>query len=325
VVQRMQAAMQDRYGGPDALEVQETEVPTIGDDGVLVRVRASSVNAVDWHLMRGQPLLARMGEGFRRPKTTIRGIDVAGTVEAVGKDVTELQPGDKVFGNRSGAFAELVAGRVRNFVPKPANLTFEEAAAMPVAATTALQGVRDHGHVDAGQRVLVLGGGGGVGSFTVQIAKAFGAQVTATTSAPKLEMVRALGADDVVDYTREDVTRTGRRFDVVLDVGGYARLKDLRRVCAPPGAVVLVGAGSAKLSSIAAGIITAKLRSRFRGERTAFYLATPNRDDLLVLAELARDGRIRSVIDRTYPLSEVAAAVGYMETGQAHGKVVITI
>jgi NADPH:quinone reductase-like Zn-dependent oxidoreductase len=321
----MKAIFQDRYGSPDVLRLRDVEMPTIGDDGVLVRVRASSVNAMDWHLMRGHPYLARMGQGLRRPKQTIPGTDVAGIVEAVGRDVTELRAGDEVFGARSGAYAEYVAGRVRNFVPKPANLSFEQAAAIPVAAITALQALRDQGHVQPGQGVLIIGAGGGVGSFSVELAKAFGATVTAATSTSNLELVRSIGADEVVDYTRTDVTRSGQRFDVVLDVGGYRSLRDLARVAAPKGTVVPVGAGKATTLGIVSGIVAGQVRRRVLGQRMGFFVGKITRDDLLVLAQLAADGKITPVIDRRHPLADVASAIRYAETGQARGKVVITV
>jgi NADPH:quinone reductase-like Zn-dependent oxidoreductase len=322
----MQALVQERYGPPAAvLTLREVERPTIGDDGILVRVRASSANAMDWHLVRGTPILVRLSEGLLRPKQTTPGVDVAGVVEAVGREVTELKPGDEVFGARSGAMAEYVAGRLRDFVRKPANLTFEQAAAIPVAATTALQGLRDHGHVEAGQSVLVLGAGGGVGSFAVQLAKAFGATVTATTSPASVEAVRSIGADRVIDYTREDVTRGGQRFDLVLDVGGYGSLGALGRIVTDAGTIVVVGAGDARLLGIVAGIVEGKLRSRLRGQRIVNYLARTNRDDLLLLADLAAAGKITPVIDRSYPLAEAGQAIRYVETGQARGKVVITV
>jgi 2-desacetyl-2-hydroxyethyl bacteriochlorophyllide A dehydrogenase len=321
----MKAIVQTGYGSPDVLELRDVELPVIGDDGVLVRVSASSVNAQDWHLLRGQPRVARLmpGFGLRRPQRAVPGADVAGVVEAVGKNVTELRPGDEVFGARSGAFAEYVAGRVPNFAPKPANLSFEQAAAMPVAAITALQALRDHGHVEAGQRVLILGAGGGVGSFAVQLATAFGATVTAVTTTHKLEMVHSIGADEAIDHTRDDVTRSGRRFDVILDVGGYASLPLVNRSLAPGGTAVLVGAGN--VARVAARLVAAKVRSRLLGQRLIFFLAHVTRDDLLVLADLAAAGKIVPVIDRTYPLREAPEAVRYFGTGQAGGKVVITV
>lgn len=321
----MQAVTQDRYGSPDVLRLRDVPRPEIGDDGVLVRVRAVSLNAVDWHLMRGAPFVARLGEGLRTPKQTIPGVDVAGVVEAVGKDVTELAVGDEVFGARNGSLAELLAGRVRNFVPKPENLTFEEAAAIPVAATTALQAIRDQGGLQAGQTVLVDGAGGGVGSYTVQIAKAFGGHVTATTSGSKVEMVRGLGADEVLDYERVDPTRLDRRFDLVLDVGGYRSNGALRRIVTPAGTIVGVGAGSSRLVPLLLGMADAMVRSRVLKQRVKFFLARTNRADLLVLRDLAAAGRVRPVIERTYPLSQVADAMRAIESGQVAGKVVVTV
>jgi NADPH:quinone reductase-like Zn-dependent oxidoreductase len=321
----MRAIVQDRYGSPDVLRLSDVEMPTIGDDGVLVRVRATSINAMDWHLVRGRPYMARVGTGLRRPKQAIPGTDVAGTVEAVGRDVTELHPGDEVFGARSGAYAEYVAGRVRNFVLKPANLSFEQAAAIPVAAITALQALRDHGRVQPGQRVLIIGAGGGVGSFSVELAKAFGATVTAATSTSNLELVRAIGADEVVDYTRTDITRSGQQFDVVLDVGGYRSLRDLARIAAPQGTVVPVGAGKATTLGIVSGIVVGQIRRRVLGQRMGFFVGKITREDLLVLAQLATDGKIVPVIDRYYPLAEIADALRHAETGKARGKIVTTI
>lgn len=322
---RMRAIVQDRYGGPETLALRDIDIPTVGDDGVLVRVHATSVNAADWHLVRGRPYFARLTTGVRRPKRGVPGSDVAGVVEAVGRDVTELRPGDEVFGAREGAFAEYVLGRVRDFVPKPAGLGFEQAAAIPLAATTALQALRDQGQLRPGQRVLVLGAGGGVGSFAVQLAKALGAEVTATTSPRHLEMVRAIGADEVVDYTREDVTRNGPRFDLILDVGGYRSLGDLRRASAPGGTIVVVGAGNGSSAGLVAKLSAARLRSRFLGQRMRFFVAHTTRADLLVLREHAEGGRLVPVIERTYELAEIAAAVRHAETGQARGKVVVRV
>jgi NADPH:quinone reductase-like Zn-dependent oxidoreductase len=321
----MKAIVQDRYGSSGVLTLRDLGIPAIGDDGVLVRVRASSVNAMECHLIRGRPYFLRLTTGLRTPKRAVPGTDVAGVVAAVGQSVTEFRPGDEVFGARSGAYAEYVAGRVRNFVPKPASLTFEQAAAIPVAAITALQALRDKGRVKAGQRVLILGAGGGVGSFAVQIAKADGAAVTAATSTGHLDMVRSIGADEVVDYTRLNAIRSGRRYDLVLDVGGFASLGDLGRAVVPGGTVVLVGAGKASSLRIVAGMLAARLRSRLRGQRIVSFQASITREDLLVLGDLAAGGKIAPVIDRSYPLRETAEAVRYVETGQARGKVVITV
>jgi NADPH:quinone reductase-like Zn-dependent oxidoreductase len=320
----MKAVVLDRYGSPDALDVQDIEVPAVPHDGVLVRVRASSVNAVDWHEMRGMPILVRMSEGWRRPKQRVRGVDVAGVVESVGKDVTELRPGDEVFGTRAGALAEYVLGRVRNFVPKPPNLSFEEAAAAPVAGITALQAVRDKGQVRPGQRVAINGAGGGVGSFTVQIAKAFGATVTATSRAENLEMLRSIGADQVVDYTREDFTRGAEPYDVIFDIGGRS-LRDLRRALTPEGIAVLIGSPNPSMVAIIPGLLAAAALSRVGGRTFRSFLAKSNRDDFMAIAELARAGRLRPVIDRTYPLSEAADAFRYFGAGHVRGKVVITV
>ncbi len=321
----MQAVVQDRYGSPDVLAFRTLERPVIGDDGVLVEVRASSVNAMDWHLIRGRPYFARLMSGVRAPKSAVPGSDVAGVVVAVGRGVTELRPGDEVFGASSGAYAEYVAGRVRNFIPKPANLDFEQAAAIPVAAITALQALREKGQVQAGQRVLILGAGGGVGSFAVQLAKAYGAEVTAATRTSNLDMVRSIGADEVIDYTRENAARSGRQYDLVLDVGGYASMGELSRTVAPGGTAVLVGAGDASSLAIVVQMLAVVLRSRMRGARMQSLLARVTRADLLVLGELAAAGSIVPVIDRTYPLREVAEALRYVETGQVRGKVVITV
>lgn len=321
----MRAMVQDRYGSPDVLAIRDVDMPVIGDDGVLVRVRATSVNAADWHRIRGRPYFARLMTGLRLPKGTIAGSDVSGVVEAVGAGVTQLRPGDDVFGARDGAFAEYVAGRARNFVPKPANLTFEQAAAIPVAATTALQALRDKGRVRPGQRVLILGAGGGVGSYAVQLARAFGAEVTATTTAQNVEMVRAIGAGEVVDYERADVTRDGGRFDVILDVGGYRSLGDLGRALAREGTAVIVGAGDGSSVTLIARMLAAPLRSRVRGQRILSFLARITTDDLLALRELAAAGKITPVIDRVYPLGDAAEAIRYAETGRARGKVVISV
>jgi NADPH:quinone reductase-like Zn-dependent oxidoreductase len=320
----MRAMVQDGYGPPEVLRVADVPVPVPADDAVLVRVVASSVNALDWHMLRGTPVVVRLTDGFRRPKAGIRGVDVAGVVEAVGRDVTWAKPGDEVFGARDGAFAEYVAGRI--FAPKPAQVSFEEAASIPIAGFTALQAVRDHGGVRPGHRVLVTGAGGGVGSLAVQIARAHGAHVTAETGGDRVALVGTLGADRVVDRGVEDVTRAADRFDAVIDVAGRASLTALGRLLAPGGVLVVVGAagngrGLGTLLLPAAAVV----RSRFGSRRMVPFMARSNRDDLLVLAGLAASGALRPVIDRTYPLERAGEAIGYVESGHARGKVVVTI
>ncbi len=241
----MHAIVNDRYGPPDVLGVRDIDQPTLTDDGVLVRVHATSINAFDWHTMRGKPYIARLDGGLRRPKTHVLGLDVAGVVEAAGPAVVGLKVGDRVFGSRLGAFAEYVNGR--NFVPMPTTLTFEEAAAVPTAGLTALQGLRDKGGIQPGQRVLINGAGGGVGTFAVQIAKSFGADVTATTSTANLDLIHSLGADTVIDHTRDDVTKGSSRFDLILDCGGNHSLAKLRRVLTPTGTIVIVAPGPGQM------------------------------------------------------------------------------
>jgi NADPH:quinone reductase-like Zn-dependent oxidoreductase len=319
----MKAIVSTEYGSPDVMQLGEVGKPVVTDDGVLVRVRATSVNPFDWHSLRGQPYIMRMGGGLRRPTQTVLGIDVAGIVEAVGRDVTDLQPGDEVFGVRSGAFAEYVSGR--NFVPKPAGLTFEQAAAVPVAGLTALQGLRDKGGVQPGQQVLIYGAGGGVGTFAVQIAKAMGADVTGVTSTANVDMVRSIGADQVIDYTREDFTRSGQHYDVIFDIGAKRPLLKLRRGLAPNGTLVLVGGSRGNWIGPVARALGALVLSRFASQTLRPFLSDVNKVDLLALKDLIDAGKVRPVIDRTYPLRETAEAIRYLETGRARGKVVITL
>lgn len=319
----MKAIVSTRYGSPDVMQLQEVDKPEVTDDGALVRVRATSVNPYDWHSLRGEPYVMRLGSGLRRPQTTVLGIDVAGIVEAVGKNVTDLQPGDEVFGVRSGAFAEYVSGR--NFVPTPVGLTFEQAAAVPVAGLTALQALRDKGAVQPGQRVLIYGAGGGVGTFAVQIAKAFGADVTAVTSTSNVAVVRSIGADRVIDYNRDDFTRSGQRYDLVLDIGAKRPLWKYRRVLEPDGTLVLVGGSAGRWIGPVVRAMGALALSRFVSQTLRPFLSDVNKEDLLLLKELIEAGKVTPVIDRTYPLSETADAIRYLETGRARGKVVITV
>ena len=324
----MKAIVRERYGPPDVLELRDVEIPTIDDDSILVRVRAAAVNAYDWHMMRGRPSLVRVVAGLRKPKSSAMGIDVAGQVEAVGKNVTQFRPGDEVFGSRSGSLAEYVRGTSQSFlVPKPARLTFEQAAAVPMAGTTALQGLRDKGQIKPGQKVLINGASGGVGTFAVQIAKAFGAHVTAVCSTRNVEQARSLGADEVIDYTKEDFTRGGKRYDLILDVAASGPLSARRRVLEPSG--ILVGVGSADtrygVMSILGGLVEAAVLSRFGKQKMPFFLAKTSKEDLVILTELIEAGKVRPVIDRTYPLIQTAEAIGYVEKGHARGKVVITV
>jgi NADPH:quinone reductase-like Zn-dependent oxidoreductase len=323
----MKAIVREKYGSPDVLELKDVDKPVIDDDSVLVRVRAASINAYDWHMMRGRPYLVRMVAGLRKPKSSAMGMDVAGQVEAVGKNVTQFRPGDEVFGSRSGSLAEYVRGTDKSvLVPKPAGLTFEQAAAVPMAAQVALQGLRDKGQIKPGHRVLINGASGGVGTFAVQIAKAFGAAVTAVCSTRNVDMVRSLGADEVIDYTKEDFTRRGRRYDVILDVAASGSLSSRLRVLEPNG--TLVGVGSAKTDgtgSIMVGLLEMAVRSRFGSQKIPFFLGKSSKEDLLTLKELIEAGKVRPVIDRTYPFTETADAVRYLETGHARAKVVITV
>ncbi len=320
----MRAIVREKYGSPEVLELGEIDRPELVDDGVLVRVRASSVNRADWYGLTGTPYAARTTMGLRRPKDPL-GVDFAGTVEAVGKDITQFKPGDDVFGGRSGAYAEYVC--VRNGVaPKPANLTFEEAAALPVAGLTALQGLRDKAQVQPGQKVLVNGASGGVGTFAVQVAKALGAEVTAVCSTRNVDTARSLGADDVIDYTQEDFTRRDERFDVIFDVAGNRSWSECKRVLAPGGTLVLAGApkGNALIGPLG-HIAWTRLASVPGDRNVVFFIAKFNKPDLGVLRDLCEDGKLKPVVERTYELGEVADALRYMGEGHAQGKVVVTV
>jgi NADPH:quinone reductase-like Zn-dependent oxidoreductase len=322
----MRAVVQCEYGPPEILRVQEVEKPTPADDQVLVRVRAASVNPLDWHLLRGTPYIGRLAMGLRKPKATRVGVDFAGTVEAVGAKVTRFKPGDEVFGGRTGSLAEYVVVREgRAIVAKPANLTFEEAAAIPVAGVTALQGLRDRGKLQPGQRVLVNGASGGVGTFAVQIAKAFGADVTGVCSARNAERVRSLGADRVIDYTRQDFTALGERWDLMLDNVGNRSLLECRRVLAPRGTYVMVGGPPGRWIDPFPRALGALLLSRVVSQDMGMFLAELNQKDLTVLRDLAAAAKLRPLLDRRYRLDEVTAALRYLEEGHACGKVVLTV
>ena len=318
----MKAIVQDGYGSPDVLKLREIEKPVVGDDRVLVRVSAASVNAADWHLMRRLPHL--IGKLLRSSRSSVRGFDVAGPVEAVGKNVTRFKPGDEVFGTGIGTFAEYVTTSEDRLALKPHQLTFEQAAAIPVAGVTALQGLRDEAHVQPGQRVLIYGAGGGVGTFAVQIARSLGAHVTAVSSTRNADLVRSIGADEVIDYTKEDFTRRGQRYDVLFDIGANRSFADCRRVLVTNGTLVLAGAPKG-LWAILSRLLKAQLLSRIGSHRIASFLARVRHEDLVVLKDLVEAGKLSPVIDRQYPLSEVPDAVRYVGTGDARGKVVISV
>jgi len=324
---RMKAIVYRCYGPPQVLKLEEIAKPAAADDRVLVRVRAASVNPLDWHYMRGEPYLMRSMTGMGAPSSIHMGVDFAGTVESVGKNVTRFKAGDDVFGGRDGAFGEYVSvAESGSLALKPANLTFEQAAAVPIAAITALQALRDKGKLRAGQSVLINGASGGVGTFAVQIAKAYGANVTAVCSTRNLELVRSIGADHVIDYTKEDFTQGSRRYDLIIDIVSTHSLWEYRRVLNPEGALVMVG-GLDKGPWLGPmwSSLKASAEAPFVHQRFMFFLADLDQSDLGVLAGLLASGKVIPVIDRTYTLSEVPAAMAYLEQGHARGKVVITV
>ncbi len=319
----MKAIVLVSYGSPDGLELREIEKPAVGEDRVLVRVRAASVNAADWHLMKRLPHL--IGRFFGIRPTRVRGGDLAGVVEAVGKNVTRFRAGDEVFGSGTGTFAEFATAPEDRLAPKPRNLTFEQSATLSVAGCTALQGLRDKAQVRPGQRVLIYGAGGGVGTFAVQVARALGARVTAVTSTANLDLLRSIGADETIDYTAEDFTRRSERWDLVFDIGADRSFAELRRVLSPDGKVVLCGApNSISIWPALAGLVKAQLPSR-AGSPQVSYLARIRQSDLLALKDLAEAGKLVPVIDRQYPLAEVPDALRDLGTRQARGKVVIGV
>jgi NADPH:quinone reductase-like Zn-dependent oxidoreductase len=325
----MNSIVQDVYGTApeEVLRLAEVAKPTIGDDEILVRVRAASVDRGTWHVMTGLPYPIRLaGFGLRRPKAPNPGRSLAGTVESVGKNVTEFKPGDEVYGTCAGSFAEYARARARRLALKPTNLSFEQAAAIPVSAQAALQAVRDHAHVQAGQKVLIIGASGGVGTFAVQIAKAFGAEVTGVCSTAKVDLVRSLGADHVMDYTREDFAEGEHRYDAILDIGGNGRLSHLRRALTSHGTLVIVGGETD--GRWLGGIdrqLRAQLLSPLVSQKLGTFVASENAEDLNALRELVESGRLAPAIDRTYPLSEAPAAIRYLQDGHARGKVVIAV
>ncbi len=320
----MKAVIYCDYGSADVLKFVDIEKPTAADDQVLVKVRAASVNPLDWHYMRGTPYIMRTQVGLRKPKVTRLGVDFAGTVEAVGRNVKQFKPGDDVFGARTGAFAEYVSVREdRAVVLKPANLTFEQAASVPIAAITALQGLRDKGHIQPGQKVLINGASGGVGTFAVQIAKSFGAEVTGVCSTRNVDMVRSIGADHVIDYTKEDFTKSGQFYDVMLDNVGNHSLLDCRRVLNPDGKYIMVGGQSGRWIDPLPRAFSTGMLSRFVSQKMGMMLAQLKKEDLTILGDLMQAGKVTPVIDRRYRLNELPAAMRYLEAGHARGKVVI--
>ena len=322
----MKAIVYCDYGSPDVLKLEDVEKPTPGDDQVLIKVRAASVNPYDWHLMRGMPYIVRLQAGLRKPKVIRLGVDFAGKVEAVGRNVTRFKPGDEVFGGSTGAFAEYVAVREDRaaVVPKPPNLSFEQAASVPIAAITALQALRNRGKVQPAQKVLINGASGGVGTFAVQIAKSFGAEVTGVCSTRNVEMVRSIGADHVIDYTKEDFTKGGQRYDVLLDNVGNRLLSECRSVLNPQGKYIMIGGESGRWLDPLPRMIAARVMARFVRQEMGMMLAHVTKEDLTTLGDLMQSGKVTPVIDRRYKFSEVPAAIRYLEQGHARGKVVIT-
>src|SRR5215203_1811289 len=323
----MKAIVQDTFGSTDVLELRDISKPEFADDEVLVRVHAAGVDRGVWHIMSGLPYPIRLaGYGFRAPKNPVIGSDMAGVVEAVGKNVTRFKPGDEVFGIGKGSYAEYVCAREDKLAPKPANLTFEQAAVVAISGLTALQGLRDHGRVEPEQKVLVIGASGGVGTFAVQIAKAFGAHVTGVCSTTKVDLVRSIGANHVIDYTREDFAEGEQRYDLILDIGGNSSLARLRRALASRGTLVLVGGeGGGRWLGGTDRQIRAMMLSLFVSQKLGTFVNKENHEDMLVLKELIESGKVTPVIDRTYPLSQVPEAIRYLEEGHARGKVVISV
>ena|SRR5882672_4090679 len=319
----MKAIVYHNYGSPEVLKCEEIEKPAVGDHEVLIKVRAASVNPLDWRLMRGKPVFVRlMIGGLRKPKLTRPGVDVAGQVEAVGRSVTQFKPGDEVFGGCRGAFAEYACAIEDRLALKPANLSFEDAAAVPVAAISALQGLRDKGRIQRGQKVLVDGASGGVGTFAVQIAKSFGAEVTAVCSTRNVDSARSIGADHVIDYTREDFTQSGQRYDLILAANAYHSIFHYRRALSQDGIYVMAGGGGVQILQ---AMLLGPLLSLMGSRKMRFFMANINKEDLVLLKDFLEAGEIVPVIDRRYPLSDVAEALRYLEEGHAQGKVVITV
>jgi NADPH:quinone reductase-like Zn-dependent oxidoreductase len=322
----MKAIVYYNYGSPDVLKCEEIEKPTAGDNEVLIKVRAASVNPYDWHFMRGMPYFVRIPAGLRKPKDKRLGADVAGAVEAVGRNVTQFKPRDEVFGVCRGALAEYACASESALAIKPDNVTFEQAASAPMAALTALQSLRDEGKIQPGQKVLINGAAGGVGTFAVQIAKSYGADVTGVCSTRNVDTVRSIGADRVIDYTRENFTNRGQHYNLILDSIGNHSLLACRRVLNPKGIYIMVGGPTGRwMIGLLARLATALVLSRFVSQKLVMVLTKPSKEDLAALHELMKAGKVTPVIDRSYTLSEVPEAIRYLEQGHARGKVVITL
>jgi NADPH:quinone reductase-like Zn-dependent oxidoreductase len=323
---RMKAIVYHNYGSPDVLKCEEIEKPTAADNEVLIKVRAASVNPYDWHFMRGTPYLVRIMAGLRKPKNRQLGVDVAGQVEAVGRNITQFKPGDAVFGACRGAFAEYACTSESALVTKPDNVTFEQAASVPIAAFTALQSFRDKGHIQPGQKALINGAAGGVGTFAVQIAKSFGAYVTGVCSTRNVDMIRSIGADHVIDYTQEDFTKSGQRYDILLDLIANHSLSACRRILNPKGICVTAGGSAGRwMAHALARSIAALVWSQFVSQKFVGCFAKPSKEDLTIMHELMAAGKVTPVIDKRYNLREVPEAIRYLEEGHARGKVVITL
>jgi NADPH:quinone reductase-like Zn-dependent oxidoreductase len=323
----MKAIVQTEYGSPDVLSLQEIDKPVVTANGVLVKVRATSVNAGDWHLMRGDPFLSRLiFGGILKPKIKILGMDVAGVVEAIGKDVTQFQVGDEVYGDLSesgfSTFAEYVCATEAVLSLKPTNISFEQAATVPCAALTALQGLRDCGRIKSGQKILINGASGGVGSFAVQIAKALGAEVTAVGNTNKMEMLRSIGADQIIDYTQTDITKNGQEYDLIIDAAAYRSVFDYRPILKAEGTYVLIGGSISRLFQV---LLFGSVISRIMRRKLKCLMAKPNRSDLIILKDLIEAGKVAPFVDRTYPLREVPAAIRQLEQRQVRGKVAISL
>ena len=321
----MKAVVYCDYGAPDVLKLETIAKPVPNDDQVLIKVRAASVNPYDWHFMRGEPFIMRLGNGLRKPKNTRIGVDFSGVVEAVGKNVTQFKPGDEVFGGRTGSFAEYIVMLEKNLIPKPENLSFEQAGAVQIAGLTALQGLRDAGKLQAGQKVLINGASGGVGTFAVQIAKALGAHVTGVCSTRNVDLVRSLGADHVIDYTKENFTKGAERYDLILDMVGNHGLLACGRALKPDGTYVMIGGPKGRWLSPLDTVIRAFLLKPFVEQEMNFMMSKISRDDLMLLRDMMHSGKVTPVVEKSYPLTQASEAVAHVESGRARGKVVIAI